>query len=150
MAAKYPFFNILAFFALWALSVTGSIPVLLSWSCVEPEDKSGELTPEGRRLTLARALLTASCIIYWFCTVLGYTLSDSTSGQFNFWSNHAVILVVLLCLADLALLLAAVFSWQGRGRAKWILKIVTPIIALASIFATYVLCMATTSPPSSF
>ena len=140
MFPEYAFFGMGAFFLLWMLSVAGGIAVLLSWAYVEPEFEEGILTRGGRCLVRARALLTVGCVVFWICTFLGHALTDSKSTVlFGFWQNHPVILVTLFFLTNIPLIISAVFAWQACGSGRLILRIATPVIAVASIAASCVL-----------
>jgi hypothetical protein len=151
MSPEYTFFYLIAFVALWVLSVAGGIAVLVSWSYVDPEyDEEGVLTRSSLFLVRARALLTAGCMVFWICTLLGHALTDSNGTTlFGFWQNHALLLVTLFFLADIFLIAAVVFAWQARGSGKWILWIAPSVIATASIVGSCVLFLAAVVPWST-
>jgi hypothetical protein len=79
MSGGYTFFYLVAFFLLWALSVFGGIIVALSWIYVDMEYVDEGLLTRGSQYAMrARALLTAGCMVFWICTVLGHSLGDSS------------------------------------------------------------------------
>lgn len=140
MFPQYAFFGMGSFFILWMLSVAGGIGVLLSWICVEPEyDEEGVLTRGSLCSVRARALLTAGCMVFWICTLLGHVLTDTSDITFGFWQHHPVLLQALLFLDDALMITTVAFAWQGRGSGRWILWIASPIIAAASIVGSIVL-----------
>jgi hypothetical protein len=147
MISGHSIVYLLAFFSLWTLSVVGGIAVLLSWLNLVPEyDEEGFMTLNCRYLARARALLTAGCMVFWVCTILGHVLTGSSRNvDFGFWQDHPILLVGLFCLADVLLIPSVVFAWQAHGGGRWILWISTPIMAVTSIAASFVLCMATFS-----
>jgi hypothetical protein len=153
MSGESTFFYFFALVLLWALSLLGGIVVALSWISVGAEyDEEGLLIRSSQYAIRSRALLTAGCMVFWICTILGYSLSDSShTPDFAFWQNHPSILVALVLIADLPLVVSVVFSWKGRGSGRWILSIGAPIPAFASLFASFLLYMsAFASSPSSF
>jgi hypothetical protein len=88
----------------WVLSVAGGIAVWLSWVYVEMGyDEEGLLTRDSRCLVRARALLTASCIMFWICALLGHMLIVSRGTIFGFWIDHPLPLLALFLLADFSL-----------------------------------------------
>jgi hypothetical protein len=133
------FAGIILLFSFWMLSVASGIAVWLSWVYVETEyDEEGQLTRDSRYLVRARALLTASCIMFWICTLLGHMLTVSRGTIFGFWIDHPVPLLTLFLLADLSLIASVAFAWQSRNSGRWILWIATPMMAAASLVASYV------------
>ena len=143
MSREDSFFYLGAFFLLWALSVSGGIPALLSWIFIERKyEEDGLLTRGSYCAVRARALFTAGCAVFWICTILGHALTDSSRGLlFSFWQGHPALLVVSFFAADLLLIASVVFAWQARGKGSWILWIATPFIAVASMAASYLLYM---------
>jgi hypothetical protein len=144
MSREYTFFYLVAFFSLWFLSVLGGIAVVLSRILVEEEyDDEGILTRGSQCSVRARALLTSGCTVFWICTVLGHALSGSSlTTLFGFWQDHPVFLVILFFLADFLLVPSVVFAWQASGSGRWVLSIATPIVAFASLAASFFLFMS--------
>jgi hypothetical protein len=144
MISGHSLFQLLALLSLWGLSAVGGIAILLSWMFAETEyDEQGILTRDSRCFIRARALLTAGCMVFWVCTILGHVLTGSSgSFDFEFWQDHPVHLVTLFFLSDILLIFSVVFAWQARGSGRWILWISTPIMAIASIAASFVLFMS--------
>lgn len=139
MFSQNDFFDIGAFFALWALSVIGIIAVLPSWTSVEPEYEEGVLTRAGDLLVWARILLTVGCAVFWTCTLIGYILNGPNDLTFKFWLHHPAVLKVLFILVALMLIGSAVYAWQGRGARRWILSVAASVMAIATIFASSLL-----------
>jgi hypothetical protein len=136
---------------LWALSVGGGIAVLLSWIYVESEyDGEGLLTRGSLYSIRARALLTFGCMVFWICTFLGYALTDSRGLIFGFWLAHPVLLVTLFFFADLLLIISVVFAWRASGSGRWILRIASPVIAVVSIYASFVFFVSRLSSAPGF
>jgi len=151
MPRESTFFYLYALFLLWVLSLGGGIAAVLSWIYVDAEyDEEGLLTRDSRCLTRARMLLTAGCIVFWVCTILGHALTGSgRSTDFGFWQNHPMLLVTFFFLADILLVTSVVFAWRARGGRRWILSIATPVLALSSVVASFVLFMSATSASAS-
>jgi hypothetical protein len=124
--------------SLWAISVGGGIAVWLSWVYVETMyDEEGLLTRDSRCLVRARALLTASCIMFWVCALLGHMLTPKDIS-FGFWTDHPFLLLTLFLLTDISLITSVVFAWQGHGSGKWILCVATPMMTVASLWISWV------------
>jgi hypothetical protein len=147
MISGHSIFYLLALISLWVLSLAGGAAVLLSWFNVAPEyDEEGFQTRDSRCLARARTLLTAGCMVFWGCTILGHALTGSNRAvDFGFWQDHPLLLVALFFLADILLIASVAFAWQARGSGKWNLWISTPIMAVASVAASFVLYLSTLS-----
>ncbi len=152
MAPAYTFFYLVSLVLLWVLSVAGGIAVVLSWINIEAEfDEEGVLTRDSRCLVSARAWLTVGCMVFWICTLLGYALTgyltdSNRTIDFGFWQEHFVLLLTFFLLADLLLIVSVIFAWQARSSRRWILRIATLVIAVASIASTVLLFLSALVP----
>jgi hypothetical protein len=149
------FINVFVLFYLWPLLVVGGIAVWLSWIYVEPEYDDGGILTRGSHCSVrARALLTAGCTVFWICGLADQALTGSPIGpnhpiNFGFWPEHPVLLVTLLSLADLLLIASVAYAWHARGSGRWVLWVVTPIIAVASIAPSIFLFLSLFSDSST-
>jgi hypothetical protein len=127
------YFFMFAYLCLTPLSVVSGIAVWVSWIYVEPEyNEEGILTRGSHCSVRARTFLTFGCMIFWICTLLGLSLSES-NDLIVFLQHHPMFLVTVFSLADFLLIASVVHAWKARGSGRWILRIATPIIAAASI-----------------
>lgn len=136
---KYMFFGAASFLLLWALSVAGALAVLPSWTVAKPEHGEGVVTPGGKRLNRSRALLTAGCGVIWICTLMGHALTGSNETAFGFWERHPPALQILVFIAGILWIISSFFSWNARGSKPWILQVGTSAMAIAGIFAFFIL-----------
>jgi hypothetical protein len=133
-------FGIGGFIFLWPVTF---IALMALWICgvyTEAEYEVGVLTFGGKRMVQSRIALAASCGIYCLCLLLPFAIRSEPI--FRFWAIHWQVFLIAMTGANVSSLVTLVYGFQARGSGRWIIRISTAVVAIASTALTVLVGLA--------
>jgi hypothetical protein len=118
------------------MAFIGGLALVICTKLAQVErDNAGRPTQGGKNLIRARLFLILNCGSY-ILIVFVSGLKGPQEYAFVFWNRYKLLFLSLAIVAALSAILAIFYGFRAQGRRSWVLRIATPIVAIASIFAT--------------